>query len=150
MKTYISISLLSLGCILVLGCATGNPRSASEAPRAAISQSGIPAKQYLIGGGWDIDYAVPATGTAYWVEETTAQVIEMKSLNSGERFQVSIADPLEFETALGIPMRDMRFTLYFVSAPNERVPLLSDIPQIGHLFSAEGNAVGERTESEQR
>jgi|SRR5690625_261949 len=150
MKTYLSLSLLSLGSVFLLGCTTGGSYSAPETPRTTFSESGIPPIHYLVGGGWDIDYAVPGGGTAYWVEETTARIIEMKSLNEGDRFQVRIAGPQDFEAALGVPMDEMRFTLYFVPVSYERVPLLSDIPVIGRHFSAEGATLGDRSESEQR
>lgn len=103
--------ILTVACVSVLLCLAGCS-ALSEDP---LTKSGIPHSRYLVGGGFSIEYVAPANGTAYWVEETTEKILETKSVNSGDK--VEFGGGVDFrlmEQALGIDMKDAKFTLYFV------------------------------------
>lgn len=77
---------------------------------------GVPDDQYLVGGGFMIEWEAPADGTAYLVEKTTGKIIETRSMQAGDHFSFSVtsrgqAD--DFEQALGIDFGEARFLLYF-------------------------------------
>jgi len=97
--------------LCLAGCSTLS--TSSEGP---FTKNGIPHSRYLVGGGLSIEYIAPANGTAYWVEETTQRILETKSLNSGDKaeFGGGGVDPDSVKEALGIDIKDAKFTLYFV------------------------------------
>jgi len=76
----------------------------------------MPARSYLVGGGFIIKYKAPSEGTAYWVEETTQKIIETKAVMLGEEanFGDEDMDPDVIKSVLGVEMKDAKFTLYFV------------------------------------
>jgi hypothetical protein len=95
--------------LCLAGCST-----LSEGP---LTKSGIPHSRYLVGGGFSIEYIAPTNGTAYWVEETTEKILETKSLNSGDKAEFGGSmDADGVKQALGIDVKDTKFTLYFVPA----------------------------------
>lgn len=84
--------------------------------RISDSSGGIPADRYVVGGGYVVHYTAPVDGVAYLVERMTATVLQMESLEVGERFEVSVAgtEPETIKTMLGIPPSEMELRLYFV------------------------------------
>ena len=77
---------------------------------------GLPADQYLVGGGLMIDWKAPSEGTAYLVEKTTGRIIETRSMEAGDSFGFSVSSgpqATEFERTLGIKFADARLLLYF-------------------------------------
>jgi hypothetical protein len=104
--TVVSASML----LSLAGCFSLS--TSSEGP---FTKSGIPHSRYLVGGGFSIEYIAPANGTAYWVEETTEKLLQTKSLNSGDKADFGDGmDPDSVKQALGIDVKDAKFTLYFV------------------------------------
>jgi len=103
--------ILTVACVSVLLCLAGC-WTLSEGP---LTKNGIPHSRYLVGGGFSIEYIAPTNGTAYWVEETTEKILETKSLNAGDKAEFGGGmDPDGVKQALGIDMKDAKFTLYFV------------------------------------
>jgi hypothetical protein len=85
------------------------------------TDSGIPAKEFLAGGGFQINYVAPSDGTAYWVEETTQKILETRSVKKGEPVEFGgSAEPESVKGVLGIEMAEARFTFYFVPAKAEK------------------------------
>ncbi|MCK4628888.1 MAG: hypothetical protein KAT56_07780, partial [Sedimentisphaerales bacterium] len=113
MKSSSQITLATLLLALSLSAAGcyGGPSF-----NKAFNSNGIPKHQYLVGGGFEIEYVAPANGTAYWVEESTQKILETKSLNSGDKaeFGGGAMDPAQVKQLLGIDLKDVKFMLYFV------------------------------------
>lgn len=114
-------SIVTVACLSVLlslaGCS-----ALSISSKGPLTNSGIPHRRYLVGGGFSIEYIAPANGTAYWAEETTDKLLETKSLNSGDRAEFGgDMDPDLVKQLLGIDIKDAKFTFYFVpiEAPEE-------------------------------
>jgi len=103
----VGLVLLALMAFSTAGC------SSTSYP---LSAEGLPAKEYLVGGGFMIDWVAPEDGTAYLVEEKTKKILGTKSLKKGERFDLSFTstEPEEFEKMLGVTPAEARFSLYFV------------------------------------
>ncbi len=77
--------------------------------------NGLPAKKYLVGGGFKIYWTAPVNGTAHVVEETASRIVQSEYLEKGEVFEVSIdLPPEEFEEMFDMPMGDAKFSLYFI------------------------------------
>jgi len=104
---------------LVILCLGGCGRHI-RAGESVFAESGIPARQFLVGGGFEIKWVAPSNGTAYWVEETTQKILETRSVKEGEavEFGGGSPEPEAIKAALGIEMADARFTFYFV--PSKR------------------------------
>ena len=111
MKSCSQISLAALLLALSLSAAGcyGGPSS-----NKVFTANDIPVRQYLVGGGFVIEYVAPVNGTAYWVEETTQKILQTKSLNSGDKAEFGGGDPKQLKQVLGIDFKDIKFTLYFV------------------------------------
>lgn len=103
-----SALILTFAAILLIGISTGCQTSGT------MSSNGVPAKKYLVGGGYNINFNAPAKGIGYVVEETTRRVIQLKSLDKDDRFKVEIECDDETEKVLGIKPSAARFTFYFV------------------------------------
>ena len=102
-------TLLLLVCMVaLLGCRTASP----------FAKDGIPKQCYRVGGGVELYYRAPVTGTIWFVEDNSRTIISSKSLEPGKVFSESV-DPRsegwreDLET-LGIYPSDARFSLYFV------------------------------------
>ena len=107
-------SIVSVACVSMLLCVAGcsTLSTSSEGP---FTKSGVPHSRYLVGGGFSIEYIAPANGTAYWVEETTERILQTQSMNSGDKAQFGGGmDADSVKQALGIDVKDAKFTLYFV------------------------------------
>ena len=111
MKSSSQITLATLLLALSLSAAGcyGGPSF-----NKAFNSNGIPKHQYLVGGGFEIEYVAPANGTAYWVEESTQKILETKSLSSGDKAEFGGIVPEQAKQVLGIDVKDVKFTLYFL------------------------------------
>ena len=107
MKSSSQITLATLLLALSLSAAGcyGGPSF-----NKAFNSNGIPKHQYLVGGGFEIEYVAPANGTAYWVEESTQKILETKSVSSGDKAEFKG----DLRQVLGIDLKDIKLTLYFV------------------------------------
>lgn len=107
MKSKFAV-LLSCAAALLIGISTGCQTSRT------MSNNGVPSKNYLVGGGYNVDFTAPAKGIAYVVEETTQRVIQLKSMDRDDRFRAEIDNGEDSEKILGIKPSAARFTFYFV------------------------------------
>jgi hypothetical protein len=79
------------------------------------TQRGIPAKEFLVGGGFQINYTAPAEGTVYWVEETTAKILETRSVTDDENVEFKMdVEADEFKQSIGVEMAKAKMSLYFI------------------------------------
>ena len=88
--------------------------------RGPLTDTGLPKKQYLVGGGMHIEYVAPSDGRLYWAEETSQKILAMKSVKAEEKTEFG-ADDLAadgIKQRLGVDLKDARFSLYFV--PDKR------------------------------
>jgi len=88
--------------------------------RGPLTATGLPTRQYLVGGGMHIEYVAPSDGRLYWAEETTQKILAMKSVKAEEKTEFG-ADDMTTDAVkekLGLNLKDARFSLYFV--PDKR------------------------------
>jgi hypothetical protein len=81
--------------------------------------SHLPAGQYFVGGGFNIDFVAPSDGTAYLVMRNQKKIVQTKPLKQGEHFTFSssVQHPESFnEFYFGVPAKDAVIELYFVPA----------------------------------
>jgi hypothetical protein len=120
MKTQ-SALIVSVAAMLLIAVATGCQTS------KAYNSNGVPSNKYIIGGGYQIDFTAPCKGVAYAVEAKSQKVLQLKSLDKGERFNFEVdAQNEDFEKTLGIKRSDARFAFYFVPI-EEAVPSLKTV-----------------------
>jgi hypothetical protein len=103
-----------LGGLLVTMLVFGGCRMSSR-----LQADGLPGDEYLVGGGFMIDWEAPSTGIAYLVEKTTGKIVETRSMAAGDTYSFSVSSPgqaADFERALGIKFSEARFLLYFQPA----------------------------------
>ncbi len=108
------IAWATVGFVLLLGL-TGCSATGLFS-RGPLTGTGLPKKQYLVGGGMHIEYVAPSDGRLYWVEETTQKILAMKSVKADEKTEFG-TDQLAadtFKAKLGVDLKDARFSLYFV------------------------------------
>ena len=88
--------------------------------RGPLTDTGLPKRQYLVGGGMHIEYVAPSDGRLYWAEETTQKILAMKSVKAEEKTEFGAEDmtPDAIKKKLGMDLKDARFSLYFV--PDKR------------------------------
>jgi hypothetical protein len=82
----------------------------------AFKANGLPKDEYLVGGGMHVEYMAPADGRLYWVEETTAKILAMKSVKADElaEFGSEKMDSDAVKENVGVGLRDAQFRLYFI------------------------------------
>ena len=112
MKSSSQITFATL--LLALSLSAAGCFSPHPSHNEVFTSTNIPAHRYLVGGGFEIEYVAPANGTAYWVEESTQMILETKSLNSGDKANFGGIAPEQAKQVLGIELKDVKFTLYFV------------------------------------
>ncbi len=103
----VSITAMLFVVLAIVGCASGGR---------------VFSKEYLVGGGLEIDWAAKEKGTAYLVEETTNKVLKTQSLEEGGKFAFSIVGiegEEQFEALFGVKLADAEFSLYFIPAEQE-------------------------------
>lgn len=99
---------MCLAGLLLTGCSNLQPQ---------FDANGIPAPRYRVGGGYEIDYRAPATGTAVVVEDTSHRVWVTQSVDELESFSFRIsADDSDLHERLGQNAGEAKFSLYFVPA----------------------------------
>ncbi len=97
---------MALTGLLFTGCSSLQPE---------FDANGIPAARYRVGGGFEIDYRAPATGTAVVVEDTSRRVWVTQSLDELETFTFRIsADDPDLHERLGQNASAAKFSLYFL------------------------------------
>ncbi len=106
------------GLVLLLGLAGCS--STGFLSRGPLTASGLPQRQYLVGGGMHIEYTAPSDGRLYWAEETTQKILAMKSVKAEEKTEFGTDDMAsdDVKEKLGVNLKDARFSLYFV--PDKR------------------------------
>lgn len=108
---FVGIGLLS--ALLLGGCRTGG----------SLQSDGLPAEEYLVGGGMVINWQAPAEGTAYLVEKASGKIVETRSMKRGDTYDFSIASTgqaAEFEKVMGVKLSEARLLLYFEPADAKR------------------------------
>jgi hypothetical protein len=111
---YLAAGILGAVALMLAGC---------SAP-GYLQADGLPGEQYLVGGGFMIDWKAPTEGTAYLVEKTSGKIIETRSLDAGDNYSFSVSSGsqgAEFERALGIRFSEARFMLYFQPADTKNL-----------------------------
>ncbi len=103
LSVFLTVLILSLA-----GC--------SSSQSSTFTRDGLPTRQYLVGGGFSIEYVAPSVGTVYWVEENTKKILETKSVVTGDKVEFGSdgMDPESVKNVLGIELKDAKFTLYFI------------------------------------
>jgi hypothetical protein len=120
----ISVAMGFMACLMVVGCASSSPQTNGQ-----FTPRGIPAREYLVGGGFEIFYRAPNKGTAYWVEEATAKILQTKSLEEDEDIKVEVQslDPNDFKQMVGVEVAKARLSLYFIPLhPHVEGPFTDD------------------------
>jgi len=109
MQKQIGMALGLLASLGLAGCGVSPQTDRQFTPR------GIPAREYLVGGGFHIDYTAPAEGTVYWVEETTAKILETRSVTDDENVEFKMDVEAEaLRQLLGIEIAKAKLSLYFI------------------------------------
>jgi len=102
-----------LAALLLVGCRTSG----------SLQSDGLPAEEYLVGGGMVINWQAPAEGTAYLVEKASGKIVETRSMKRGDTYDFSIASTgqaAEFEKVMGVKLSEARLLLYFEPAGAKR------------------------------
>jgi len=96
-----------------------------SADKTSYLDNGLPKKEYLIGGGFIVDFVVPQDGTAYLVLRNKNKIVQTSSLKKGDHFTFgSNFNPETIdEYYFGVPTSDAVIDLYFV-------PLTKNLPTI--------------------
>ncbi len=108
---FVGICLLS--ALPLIGCRTSG----------SLQSDGLPAEEYLVGGGMVINWQAPAEGTAYLVEKASGKIVETRSMKRGDTYDFSIASTgqaAEFEKVMGVKLSEARLMLYFEPAGAKR------------------------------
>ncbi len=103
--TVLSLLLVAAGC----GINSKNP---------IFNSADIPARSFLVGKGFSLDYSAPSAGTAYVVDMSSGKYLMTKSLEKGERIEFDL-DPSQEEVksgleSLGLDMSQLDISLFFV------------------------------------
>ncbi|MBP8303641.1 MAG: hypothetical protein KBE04_05895 [Phycisphaerae bacterium] len=130
MPNRMGVALVLLAAMGLVGCEASLQTGASLARDRQFTQRGVPARQYLVGGGFKINYTAPADGTVYWVEETTGKILETTSVTEDEdvEFEVNLSDiePDEFERRIGVDVAKAKMGLYFIPRSEKVVGSFTD------------------------
>lgn len=111
LRPSILASAAGLAGLLFTGCSSLQPQ---------FDANGIPAARYRVGGGYEIDYRAPATGTAVVVEDTSHRVWVTQSVDELESFTFRIsADDPDLHERLGQNASEAKFSLYFLPAKSK-------------------------------
>jgi hypothetical protein len=114
--------VILLGCLALAGSGCSSWMVAKEQPvevkRNVFDFDGIPGHQYLVGGGYKINYRASVEGDLYLADEKSNRLLATISLQPGEEHDIvydvndeNLASKLE---ALGIDPKAAQFKLYFV------------------------------------
>jgi hypothetical protein len=112
-----------LGCLALAGSGcqswmTANKPPVEEVKKNIFDFDGIPAREYLVGGGYKISYRARVEGDLYLADEASNRLLATISLQPGEEHEMEydvndekLAANLE---SLGIDPKKAQFKLYFV------------------------------------
>ena len=74
--------------------------------------------QYLVGGGFNVKYQAPVSGTAIYVDAASEKILATETLLAGETFEIQLPldDPEEVNQlkAVGLDITKLNPRLYFV------------------------------------
>lgn len=99
------IALLLGLSFLFTGCMT----------KDAFTASGIPQREYYVGGGFSYSFVAPEAGMLYVVDENTQRVLKTKHLDAGTLFEdESLADERQRKNDYSVKTQDPKISLYFV------------------------------------
>ena len=105
-----------LAAVLLAGCESKQQRF--HPPNAAGGQY-LPGRQYLVGGGLNIEWKAPEPGTIFLVEKKTGKLVQTRSLDEGDVFSFTVDSTVRAEELgdiLGISLAKTQFLLYFEPA----------------------------------
>lgn len=118
MSKRMGMTLCWLAILGLAGCGASTQNGPSPARGRQFTHTGIPAREYLVGGGFQIDYTAPANGTVYWVEETTGKILQTTSVTEDEsvEFELDVMEieSDEFQSRIGIDLAKAKMSLYFI------------------------------------
>ena len=114
--------VILLGCLALVGSGCKSWMVAKEQPvevkKNVFDFDGIPGRQYLVGGGYKINYRASVEGDLYLADEESKRLLATISLQPGEEHDIvydvndeNLAAKLD---ALGIDPKTAQFKLYFV------------------------------------
>ena len=117
--------LLVLAVLTTAGCQSFRPFSLKPATETEtvvkknlFGFDGVPAREYLVGGGYMIRYQAQAEGELYIAEQNSNRLLATISLQAGEFYEVDydIHNPELSENLekLGMDPKKASFILYFV------------------------------------
>ena len=98
----------SMACAMLAGAALF---SAGCAPQWV---DGLPADEWLIGGGPVISWCPRRPGTAIIADKTSGKIIATRFLNADEKLEFKTPSAEEFEAVMGIPLKEARIVAYFL------------------------------------
>ncbi|HPD48249.1 MAG TPA: hypothetical protein P5279_01555 [Anaerohalosphaeraceae bacterium] len=99
-----------LAAVGVVGCGRQVHRTEGD-----FTKCGIPERQFLVGGGFEVRYVAPADGTVFWVEERTRRIVVTRTVQKGEEVRLGERPAWrDLEDTLGMYVRRMKLSLYFV------------------------------------
>lgn len=104
-----------LAAVLVAGCESRQQRSGFRPANVAGGQF-LPGRQYLVGGGINIEWKAPEPGTVFLVEKKTGKLVETRSLDGGDVFSFVVDSTVraqELGEIIGINLAKTQFLLYF-------------------------------------
>lgn len=97
---------------------TANEQSANEVKTDIFDFDGIPAREYLVGGGYKISYRALVEGDLYLADTESHRLLATISLQPGEKqvmeYDIQDENLAENLDALGIDPKKAQFKLYFV------------------------------------
>jgi len=79
-------------------------------------ESKLPPQELIVGGGFEIDYTAPRSGTAMLADRNRGQILITKSMDAGETYRFDFDPTLPKNRGLfsGDDLADARPTLYFL------------------------------------
>lgn len=95
---------------IVIGVVTGCQSLSSH----SVWNERMPAQRFLVGGGTEIEWSAPVSGTFYLVEAETRRFLYTKSMAADDGVHLEMSNPEEVEKLTGMPPGKCRFEAYFV------------------------------------
>ncbi len=81
------------------------------------TRTGLPKAQYLVGGGFEIDFAAPSNGVAHLIDVSSGRYVKTEYLDEDEDFEMPYVVEVWVDTDQSTAV-DLR--LYFI--PDETIP----------------------------
>jgi len=109
----------SCALAFLLGCQS--PQGTSP-----LTLNGMPAAKYLVGGGPAINWTATSDGVVYFADATTRKIIQTKSVEDGDRYEMELEltdeEVLGSLKNMGIDPQKATFQLFFVPARIQSAP----------------------------